>query len=156
MIRLAVLLALAAASADAVPAAKRGVGAKDLSEADWNALRPGVSWWYNWHFEPDSTVPAGGPEFVPMLWGDHAGQWAGLAAALKRTPLPRVILGLNEPNLRSQANLTPEAAAKAWMRLRKLAAAAGVPLSGPQLATWWFDPEKAAAIDAKRGNGQKK
>lgn len=30
------------------------------------------------------------------------------------------------------------------------------PLSGPQLATWWFDATKAAAIDAKRGNGQKK
>jgi hypothetical protein len=110
------------------------VCAQNLSPADFKALAPGVSWWYNWHFEPDAVPPAGGPEFVPMLWGDAAGSWDGLERSLKTGRRPRIILGLNEPNLKSQSNLDPAVAAKAWKRLKALADSRGIPLVGPQVA----------------------
>lgn len=128
----AVLVVACAQAAFGAPSAKRGVCAQGLAAADWRALSPGVSWWYNWSFEPDSQVPQGGPAFIPMLWGDSPGLWKGFERALKNRP-PRVLV-LNEPNLRSQANLRPSKAAKAWTRARKLTERYGVPLVGPQLS----------------------
>jgi len=116
------------------PSPKRGVCAKGLSAEDFKALAPGVSWWYNWSPTPDTALPAGGPEFVPMLWGDSPGLWEGLNGSLRENPHPRVILAINEPNLKSQANLSPEAAAKAWLRVKTIVDQRGIPLVGPQLA----------------------
>ncbi len=134
MIRLPIVLLLAAGAAAAAPSAKRGVCAKDLTAADWAALSPGVSWWYNWHFEPDTAVPAGGPEFVPMLWGDHPDSWKGLERSFTARPHPRAILVINEPNLKSQANMTPAATATAWRRAKRLGDRRKIPVVGPQLA----------------------
>ncbi len=134
MIRLLPALLLLVAGAHAAPSVKRGICAKDLSAEDWKVLGPGISWWYNWHFEPDTNVPGGGPEFIPMLWGDHPGSWRGLERSLKTRPRPRVLLVINEPNLKSQANMTPAATAKAWTKAKKLADRHGIPLVGPQLA----------------------
>jgi len=118
----------------AAPSVKRGVCAQQLSAEDFRALAPGVSWWYNWHFEPDAEAPDGGPEFVPMLWSDAAGLWTGLERSLERLPRPRAIMALNEPNFRPQANMTPEASAKAWKRAKEIADWCGVPLVGPHMA----------------------
>lgn len=121
-------------TATAAPSSKRGICAKDLSPEDWQALSPGVSWWYNWHFEQDGAVPEGGPAFVPMLWGNHPDSWKGLERSLKARPHPRALLVLNEPNLKTQANLTPEATAKAWRQAKQLAARYKIPVVGPQMA----------------------
>jgi hypothetical protein len=81
---LAILLAACMTDpAQAAPSPKRGVCAQKLSAGDFRALAPGVSWWYNWHFEPDAEAPEGGPEFVPMLWSDAAGL-AALEPAIAR------------------------------------------------------------------------
>ena len=37
-------------------ACKRGVAYGYHSEADMKALKPGISWWYNWAFLPDTGV----------------------------------------------------------------------------------------------------
>ncbi|MDF2692952.1 MAG: hypothetical protein K0S65_1335, partial [Labilithrix sp.] len=55
------------------PGCKRGVAYGYHSEADMRALSKGVSWWYNWAFEPDNGVrnvfATIGLEYVPMVWG---------------------------------------------------------------------------------------
>jgi len=72
----------------------------------------GASWLYDWTANPPhSDAPV---EAVPMLardWGDR--------------PVPQVggnspyILGFNEPDLSSQANLTPQRAAVLWRRIEQ-------------------------------------
>ena len=52
---------------------KRGIAYGYHSKADLLALKPGLSWWYNWSPEPDTDLRADyqslGVEFVPMVWG---------------------------------------------------------------------------------------
>lgn len=113
-------------------ACKRGVAYGYHSEADMKALKPGISWWYNWAFLPDTgvrtTFANEGIAYVPMVWGTKVDP-----AAVQREILPGApaLLGFNEPNFFSQANLSPEAAAKAWPAVQAVADAHGLPLVSP-------------------------
>ncbi len=114
-------------------ACKRGLGYGYHSVADLTALSAGVSWWYNWAFEPDAALRGGAyrsldVEYVPMIWGPGsdltaaAGDIPGDAAAL---------LGFNEPNFGSQADLSAADAAARWPELEALADARGLKLVSP-------------------------
>jgi Glycosyl hydrolase catalytic core len=104
---------------------KRGIAANAAPSAGFapTATSPGVSWWYNWANQP----PGGGDqsiEFVPMIWG---GQSLG-------QPIPsgsKYLLGFNEPDLASQANLTAQKAASDWPSLEAKASPLGIPLVSP-------------------------
>jgi hypothetical protein len=118
---------------------KRGI-AYDLAAApDLAALSPGVSWWYNWGTQPNSTVPSDyralyGMDYLPMLWNSNFDATA-MVAYLKANPSIQYLLLLNEPNLVDQANMTPSQAAALWPRYEALAAATAVKLVGPAI-TW--------------------
>jgi hypothetical protein len=70
--------------------------------ADPAAVR--AAWWHNWTPNPD-LCPAS-PGFVPTIWGP---------ADLDRPALPATgpLFAYNEPDIESQANVDPEAAALA-------------------------------------------
>src|SRR5215813_14968215 len=56
--------------------AKRGIAYDLASSADFTALSPGVSWWYNWSSKPNVSVPADyatryNMDFYPMLWNGN-------------------------------------------------------------------------------------
>lgn len=111
---------------------KRGVAYGHHSVADMSALSPGISWWYNWYFAPDSELGDSwqdtGVEFVPMRWG------ANHAISEVEKGLPdgvEVILGFNEPNFFSQANLSAAQAAAMWPELEAVADAKGLVLVSP-------------------------
>jgi len=97
------------------------------------ALAPGVSWWYNWDFRPDQDLRAGAyrdaaVEYAPMIWG------AASDRAAAKTAIPddaQVLLGFNEPNFGSQANLSAKAAAQLWPELEAIADAKGLRLVSP-------------------------
>ncbi len=140
--------------------AKRGI-AFDLTDArDFSALRPGLSWWYNWSDRPAAAAPADpGLDFVPMLWNDRFDD-AAVEARLLASPAIKHLLVLNEPNLRDQANLSPAQAAALWPRYEAIARKTGVKLVGPAI-TWgtmagyedpvvWMDAFLAAY---RAGNG---
>lgn len=115
-----------------VQATKRGVCENHLSMEDFMALGTGVSWYYNWGANTGDIAPAGAHmEFIPMAWG-HGGDPGAVAGSLGRRP--RVVLALNEPNLKGQAFLTPEAAAAFYLRVKQTADAAHVPVVGPNMA----------------------
>jgi hypothetical protein len=119
----------AAAPADAAPGdgglgCKRGIASNQAPSSAFvpTASSPGISWWYNWSNQPPSG--GAGIEFAPMIWGGGA----------LNGPIPagsRYVLGFNEPNFKSQANLTPQQAAADWPRVESLAKAAGIPLVSP-------------------------
>ncbi|EIN03961.1 hypothetical protein PUNSTDRAFT_77194 [Punctularia strigosozonata HHB-11173 SS5] len=74
-----------------------------------------VSWAYNWDSTKSGSL-ASGVEYVPMLWGtssDHTSAWTTHANAAISSGSTH-LLGFNEPDLSSQSNLSPSAAAAAW------------------------------------------
>ncbi|MGA2889235.1 MAG: glycoside hydrolase family protein [Terracidiphilus sp.] len=119
--------------------AKRGI-AYDLADpADFAALSPGVSWWYNWSPTPNASAPANYAstyqmEFYPMLWNGNFNASA-VIAYLKANPSIKYILVMNEPNIVSQSNLTPQQAAQIWPQYEAVAAQTGVQIVGPAM-TW--------------------
>ncbi len=116
---------------------KRGVAYDIASANDLAVLSPGVGWWYDWGTTP-STPPASGVDFYPMLWNGSFNS-AAVGAYLRAHPELHFILVMNEPNLTSQSNLTPQAAAALWPQYEALAADAGVGIVGPQI-TWGTMP----------------
>lgn len=124
----------AGAAPAATPIGKRGLCANEPSSADLQALGPGVTWWYNWHYETPAASPGSSPDFLPMVWNAGPERIAGADRFLSAHPGTRALLVLNEPNLSRQANLDPAAAAAAWPALAALARKHHVPLIGPHMA----------------------
>lgn len=157
--RIPVLAALAccAAAADqprivgceeAVRSAKRGLCANKLTAPDFAALAPGVSWVYNWHFTTDMAPPAElGFAYIPMVWGDFPEAYPGLEQRLAAGPKPPVVFAINEPNLKGQAFLTPEACAAAFKRVQEIAAKHNVPVVGPHYALGSAPADSITAMD---------
>jgi hypothetical protein len=131
------------AQATILKSAKRGV-AYDLAEpGDLKVLSAGVSWWYSWGLQPSGTVPAGyraqfQMDFYPMIWGINYDVGA-IEDYLLANPQIKYLLVMNEPNLTSQANLTPQQAASLWPDFEAISATTGVKLVGPAL-TWGTMP----------------
>lgn len=135
-----------------VRSAKRGLCANELSQADIAALSPGVAWWYNWHFDPKVQAPAGSDmEYLPMVWGDDQACLAGVEALLASGARPRRILAMNEPNLKGQAFLTPEAAARMLARVHELGRKYGITVVAPQMALGSPPADSITALDPIEG-----
>ncbi len=112
---------------------KRGVAYGYHCEADMAALSKGVSWWYNWDVTPDSDMRSGvyrsyDVEYVPMIWGAGTDR----ADALANIPEDATaLLGFNEPNFGSQANISAADAAALWPELEAIADERGMLLVSP-------------------------
>jgi len=149
---------------------KRGL-AYDLTEpADFDTLKSGVSWWYNWSFKTDAPADYYADyqmEFVPMLWGGNsASDFTRLKSFILNHPEIKYLLVLNEPNLTDQANQTPAQAAAEWLKYEQFidelaAQQRTIYLVGPAL-TWgtmpnysdpvvWLDAFYAAYKSANEG-----
>ncbi|AKF11093.1 glycoside hydrolase family protein [Sandaracinus amylolyticus] len=112
---------------------KRGVAYGHHSIADFAALGPAISWWYNWHHLPDDALRDGsyraqGVEYVPMVWGRD------FDADTHVREIPEgatTLLGFNEPNFASQANLSAADAAALWPEVERIADERGLLLVSP-------------------------
>ncbi|SDZ65417.1 Por secretion system C-terminal sorting domain-containing protein [Flavobacterium aquidurense] len=105
---------------------KRGIAYGNNSTADLLALKPGISWWYNWGSLPENDTNANyesiGVEYVPMAWGKISD--AEVQAFINRIkPGAKYLLAFNEPNFNDGARLTPQEAVSAWANVEKIAAA---------------------------------
>lgn len=105
---------------------KRGIAYGNNSTADLQALKPGISWWYNWGSLPENDVNANyaslGVEYVPMMWGKVSD--ADVQAFIdKIKPGAKYLLAFNEPNFNDGARLSPQDAVNAWVNVEKIAAA---------------------------------
>ena len=130
-----------------VQSRKRGVCANKLHPEDFVALAPGVSWYYNWHFNGDQP-PEGVPfEFIPMVWGDTPERLEGLRAYLAEGHRPRAILVNNEPNLKGQAFISPQQSADLHRRVHEITADLDIPLVGPHMAIGSAEPASITAFD---------
>ncbi|CAC9975425.1 glycosyl hydrolase [Flavobacterium panici] len=105
---------------------KRGIAYGNNSTADLLALKPGISWWYNWGSLPENDVNANyatlGVEYVPMIWGKLSdAEVQNFINKIK--PGAKYLLAFNEPNFNDGARLTPQEAVNAWVNVEKVAAA---------------------------------
>ena len=126
---------------------KRGVCENHLSAEDFRALAPGVSWFYNWHYETKDVPPQGvNMEFLPMCWGDSQDRLTGLDQYLN-THKPRAVLAINEPNLKGQAFIPPEQTAKLFEKIKAIADKHHTPVVGPHMALGSAANESITADD---------
>jgi hypothetical protein len=118
------LLVLTSPAFPQTKSAKRGVAYGYNSSEDLAVLSKSVTWWYNWFHQPETTVinsyPTYGFDYVPMAWNGAFNKEA-MRAFLSTHPDVKYILGWNEPNFKSQANMTPSQAAALWPDIEELA-----------------------------------
>lgn len=135
-----------------VQSRKRGVGANALSDADFRALAPGVSWYYNWGTTP-LAKPADVPiEFLPMVWGGAQSSQTALSNYLAAGNRPWRVLALNEPNLKGQAFLTPSNAAIVFRKVKEICDPYNIPVICPHMAIGTAPADSITAYDPIRGS----
>lgn len=136
---------MAAPMAKRSTSGKRGAAYNDVSSV--SALTSGgtISWAYNWAGSLSGALPSN-IEFVPMLWGPKMfGGWVtAIETALSSGS--SYILGFNEPDMASQANMSPTDAASyyqtyitPWAGKAKLISPAVTSSTSPGSGLDWFE-----------------
>ena len=116
-----------------VQSKKRGVCENHMSSEDFKALAPGVSWYYNWAVSTNEFPPDGvHMDYIPQAWGKQ-GEVERLDTFLT-THKVRFVLALNEPNLKDQAFITPEAAATYYKQVKAVADKYNLQVVGPNMS----------------------
>ena len=114
--------------------AKKGVAAWAFTGAGQALAQSGASWYYTWSASPAVGVSrAGGPRFVPLIWG-AANVTAGTLSQVRGEGPD--LLSFNEPDMSGQANMSPAQALSLWPRLM----ATGLRLGSPAVATGGATP----------------
>jgi hypothetical protein len=117
---------------------KRGIGFNTVYAADFDAIKKGISWAYNWGASGyNSTVESAAKNadvaFIPMIW-NGGGDWATAIRTFKnKHPECEYILAFNEPNLTDQANMTPSQAAAKWLPVKQLAQELNMKIVAPAM-----------------------
>ncbi|KAJ5489430.1 hypothetical protein N7539_004320 [Penicillium diatomitis] len=90
---------------------KRGAAYNDIGTVQPLSAAGTVSWAYNWAMSSWGQALPSNVEYVPMLWGakDFGGWFAAIETALSSGS--NYIMGFNEPDIGSQANMSPAQAA---------------------------------------------
>jgi hypothetical protein len=117
-----------------VQSSKRGIAVNSMSAADFEALAPGVSWYYNWGATP-LTVPAGvNMEFIPMAWNGASSFQTQISSYLAAGNRPSEVFALNEPNLEGQAFMTPSNSAITFEQVNAICSNYNIPVIAPHMA----------------------
>jgi hypothetical protein len=114
--------------------AKKGVAAWAFTGAGQALVQSGASWYYTWSASPAVGVSsAGGPRFVPLIWGAANVNAGTLKQVRGEGPY---LLSFNEPDMSGQANMSPARALSLWPQLM----ATGLRLGSPAVATGGATP----------------
>jgi hypothetical protein len=113
---------------------KKGIAFGYLTAADMAEISNGMSWWYNWAVVPENGVKdifgSYDMDFVPMAWNGLFDE-TSLRAFYESHPGAKYLLGFNEPDFLTQANLTPREAAALWPKLEAIAKDYNLEIVGP-------------------------
>lgn len=107
---------------------KKGMSV-DCKNVDYALSNMGESWYYNWSTEPYAQYTSAS-EFVPMVWNGSqtSMDWLNTANAQGYDK----VLGFNEPDLDTQANMEVEEAVSLWEQFTD----SGLSLGAPVTAQW--------------------
>lgn len=96
--------------------------------------RTDIVWYHHWQDTRISDLDKLGFEYVPTFWGPTKwDKWNAVKAEISQGPLPKYLLAFNEPDVQSQSDLGPKAAAKLWMQELQPFALKGVLVGSPQV-----------------------
>jgi hypothetical protein len=114
---------------------KRGVGYDFQFVDDVTLLGKGVSWSYNWGYSQKSNFEAAVNDnkldYCPMAWNDvDKGE---IRSYVMSHPNCKYLLAFNEPNMMSQAKMTPQEAAAKWVDVKAIAAELGLKVISPAM-----------------------
>ena len=116
-----------------VQSRKRGIAVNSLSDSDFRALAPGVSWYYNWGATPLAKPADVVMDFLPMAWNGSSGFQTSLTSYLAAGNRPWRVFALNEPNLKGQAFMTPSNSAVTFKQVKAICDPYNIPVIAP---TW--------------------
>jgi hypothetical protein len=128
------------------PIAKKGISTWQFTGLADAIKDVKASWYYNWGTNNDA-MPAGA-EFVPMIWDENVDTPANLAKVKSEGS---TLLGFNEPDLASQANMTVDQALRLWPDLQATGMRLGSPAVayGGDTANGWLDRFMTGARDRR-------
>lgn len=113
---------------------KRGVSENVFQyHAQMQAIEEGVTWFYNWGNTLGNYIfDQEYMEFCPMVWSGNYNA-DNIRKYAKSHPNCKYLLAFNEPNFKSQANMTPALAAERWPAVKALADELGLKIVAPAL-----------------------
>lgn len=106
---------------------RKGVSTWDFDGVTSALSNVGATWYYDWSSTRGNIASPSGTEFVPMIWGSGSVTASTLAQAKQQGT---ELLGFNEPDMSSQANMTVAQALDLWPQLQ----ATGMRLGSPAVA----------------------
>ncbi|HZL43341.1 MAG TPA: glycosyl hydrolase, partial [Verrucomicrobiae bacterium] len=135
-----------------VQSRKRGLGVNTLSDLDFRALAPGASWYYNWGATPLAKPTDVTMDFLPMAWNGSASFQSALSSYLAAGNRPWRVLALNEPNLTTEANMTPSDSAVTFKQVKAICDPYSIPVVGPHMAIGSATNQSITAYDPIQGS----
>lgn len=126
-------------SADASTTPIPGVGAwAGVDQVSNDLANSQAHWYYTWAPNHEWITTPTGCEFVPMIWGQRDLTSSALSQAKSNG---RILLGFNEPDVPTQANMSVQVALDAWPKLQGTGMTLGAPAVSSNAATpgGWLD-----------------
>jgi hypothetical protein len=117
-----------------VQSRKRGIAVNSMSAADFEAVAPGVSWYYNWGATPLTLPGDVTMDFIPMAWNGSSGFQTSISSYLAAGNRPWRVFALNEPNLLGQAYMTPSNSAVTFLQVKAICDPYNIPVIAPHMA----------------------
>jgi RNA polymerase sigma factor (sigma-70 family) len=127
-----------------VSTGRKGVGTWNAPGASQDLAASGASWYYDWGATTNGIATPAGVSFVPEIWGAADVTTATLDQVKSEGS---VLLGFNEPDLASQANMSVSQALSLWPQLEATGMTLGSPAvaSGAATPGGWLDQFMAGA-----------
>jgi RNA polymerase sigma factor (sigma-70 family) len=121
-----------------VSSERKGVSTWNVAGVSQALTESGASWYYDWGATPNGIATPAGVSFVPMIWGASDVTAATLDQVKSEGS---VLLGFNEPDLSSQADMSVTQALGLWPQLMATGMTLGSPAVADDAATpgGWLD-----------------
>jgi hypothetical protein len=135
-----------------VQSRKRGIAVNSMSAADFEAVAPGVSWYYNWGATPLALPGDVTMDFIPMAWNGSSSFQTQIASYLAAGNRPWRVFALNEPNLNGQAFMTPSNSAVTFQQVKAICDPYNIPVIAPHMAAGSTPADSITAYDPILGS----
>jgi hypothetical protein len=135
-----------------VQSRKRGIAVNSMSAADFEAVAPGVSWYYNWGATPLTLPGDVTMDFIPMAWNGGSGFQTSISSYLAAGNRPWRVFALNEPNLKGQAFMTPASSATTFLQVKAICDPYNIPVIAPHMAIGSAVGSSITAYDPIQGS----
>ncbi len=135
-----------------VQSRKRGIAVNTMSAADFQAVGPGVSWFYDWGVNNWSVPTNVSMGYIPMAWNGNSGFQTSLSSYLAAGNRPWRVFAINEPNLKGQAYMTPSNTAVAFKQVKAICDPYNIPVICPHMAEGTAASNSITAYDPIQGS----